>query len=138
MNRFDILQFLNSNPMCHLATVEGDQPRVRGMLMYRADDAGIIFHTGKPKDVFRQIEKNQKVEVCFYNAESGTQVRVAGRAEFLEDQALLHEIVEARPFLKPVVEQHGYDMLGVFRVADGVATVWTMETNLAGKEYIEL
>jgi len=46
MNKTQILEFTNTNPVCRLATVEGDQPRVRGMMMYKADDEGIIFHTG--------------------------------------------------------------------------------------------
>ena len=43
MNKSQILDFLNTNPVCHLATVEGDQPRVRGMMMYKADQDGIVF-----------------------------------------------------------------------------------------------
>ncbi|MCU0915360.1 MAG: pyridoxamine 5'-phosphate oxidase family protein [Planctomycetes bacterium] len=46
MTREQILEFVNANPLCHLATCEGQQPRVRGMMMYRADAAGLIFHTG--------------------------------------------------------------------------------------------
>ena len=40
MTREQILEFLNANPVCHLATCEGKQPRVRGMMMYRADATG--------------------------------------------------------------------------------------------------
>jgi uncharacterized pyridoxamine 5'-phosphate oxidase family protein len=32
MNREEILQFISTNPACHLATMEGNQPRVRGSL----------------------------------------------------------------------------------------------------------
>lgn len=38
MNKTDILQFINDNPACTLATVEDNRPRVRGTLMYRADE----------------------------------------------------------------------------------------------------
>ena len=138
MNKAEILEFLNSNPMCRLATVEGDQPRVRGMMMYRADENGIVFHTGGPKDLFRQLRANPKVEVCFNNADNSKQVRVAGTAELVEDDALKREIVEARPFLKPIVEAYGSDLLKVFRITRCVATVWTMEMNLRPKEYVRL
>ena len=43
MNKEDTLQFLNTNPVCHLATIEGNQPRVRGMLMHKADSTGITL-----------------------------------------------------------------------------------------------
>jgi len=32
MNKAEIMAFLNSNPVCRLATLDGDQPRVRGMM----------------------------------------------------------------------------------------------------------
>lgn len=48
MQRNEILQFMNANPTCYLATMENDQSRVRGMSMYRADEQGILFHTAAP------------------------------------------------------------------------------------------
>ena len=138
INKAEILEFLNSNPVCHLATVEGDEPHVRGMLMYRADDTGILFHTGDFKDLYRQLRDNRNVELCFNNLGSNTQIRVCGTAEFVEDQNVKEEMVKARKFLKPWVQERGYDMLKVFRVTDCTATVWTIERNLAPKEYIKL
>ena len=78
MNKVEILDFLNSNPVCHLATIDGDQPRVRGMLMYRADENGILFHTGSFKDLYKQMQQNPNVELCFSSADSSKQVRVSG------------------------------------------------------------
>lgn len=138
MNRNEIIEFLNANPSCHLATVEGDQPRVRGLWMYRADDSGLIFHTGSTKDLLRQIRANPKVEVCFKNSESGRQVRVAGTAEVVEDDALKARIAEERPFLKSVMEKYGKEILQVFRVTGCLATWWTMAENLKPKEYVRL
>ena len=86
MNREAILAFLNANPGCHLATVEGDQPRVRGMFMYRADEHGIIFHTGAFKSLYSQLRGNKKVEICLNSPD--TQVRIAGAVEVLYDAPL--------------------------------------------------
>jgi uncharacterized pyridoxamine 5'-phosphate oxidase family protein len=133
MNREQIPEFLNANPVCHLATCEGSQPRVRGMMMYRADASGLIFHTGKFKALSRQLLANKQVEVCFNSQD--TQVRVAGVAEIVEDTGLKKEIVEARPFMKPWVEKHGYDLLVVFRVMQCQAAVWTMTTNFEPTGY---
>jgi len=56
MNKSEILGFLNANPLCHLATVEGNKPHVRGMMLYRADENGLIFHTGMNcPPLFRQL-----------------------------------------------------------------------------------
>jgi len=138
MNRQGIIEFLNKNPMCCLATEEGKKPRVRGMMIYRADSDGIIFHTGTSKDLYKQITKNANVELCFYNLEKGIQVRVEGKAVENKDAGLKKEIIEARPFMKPWLEQYGEEVLAVFAVKNPVAVIWTMETNFTPKEYIPL
>jgi uncharacterized pyridoxamine 5'-phosphate oxidase family protein len=138
MNREEILEFMNNNPIIHLATVEKKRPRVRSLLAYRADESGLIFHTGKTKDLYKQLSENPEVEICYNNLEEGVQIRVSGIAELKEDLELKKEIVEAREFLKPWVEKDGYDFLAVYQVKDLTATVWTMETNLEPKRYIQL
>ncbi len=63
---------------------------------------------------------------------------IAGVAEIVEDMGLKKEIVEARPFMKPWVEEHGYDLLVVFRVTQCQAAVWTMATNFEPTHYQKL
>lgn len=140
MNKKEILDFVNSNPIFHMATVDGDTPHVRGMLLFRADDDGIVFNTGKIKDLYRQLNKNQKVELCFSNGifENLIQVRIAGTVEALEDLELKKEIVAKRDFLKPWIDRVGYDQLAVYVLRKGTATVWTMATNTDPKEYTQL
>jgi len=140
MNKTEILGFLNANPVFHLATVEGNRPHVRGMYLYRADENGILFHTGKMKDVHRQLTVNPNVEMGFNNGkfENLIQVRVSGHAELIEDMELKKEIVQKREFLKPWVERDGYDSLAVYWIRKGMAVVWTMNANFAPKEPVEL
>jgi pyridoxamine 5'-phosphate oxidase len=135
MNKTEILAFIRKNPMGNVATVEGNKPHVRGMETFRADEKGLIFYTDKTKDVYKQIVKNPEVEVS-YVAE-GTQVRISGRMEILEDQTLKNEIVAARLFLKPIHESSGYKNLGVMRLAKGKATVWSMQTIAEPKTFID-
>jgi pyridoxamine 5'-phosphate oxidase len=140
MNKAEIFAFLNANPVCHLATLDGDKPRVRGMLLYRADDHGIIFHTGKMRDLHKQLTANPNVELSFHNGsnEDLTQVRISGAVELVEDIELKKQIVRDRDFLQPFVEQAGYDPLAVYRLKKGVVSIWRMRTNLEPKEYVEL
>jgi uncharacterized pyridoxamine 5'-phosphate oxidase family protein len=140
MTRSEIYEFLNANPVFHLATVEGKRPHVRGILLYRADEHGIIFQTGKVKDLHHQLTENPHVEMSFNNGkfEDLIQVRISGTVELVDDPDLKKEIVEKREFLKPLVEKFGYDPLVVYRMKNGIATIWTMKTNLAQKEYVEL
>lgn len=138
MTKEDIIKFVNENLACYFATAENNQPHVRGMRAYRADENGIIFHTGNMKDLYKQINSNPLVEICFFDQNSNTQIRVKGKVIIKDDIELKKEIVEARPFLKPLIEKKGYDMLIVFQVADCIAHAWTLETNLSPKEYISL
>ena len=100
MNEKEMYDFMNANPGFHLATVEGDQPRVRGMLLFRADDNGLIFHTASTKDVYSQIMSNPKAEMCFFG--NGTQIRVTGVLEHVIDDELKEEIFNhpSRKFLQ--------------------------------------
>lgn len=136
MNKDDVITFANANPVCYLATVEGDTPRVRAVRMFKADERGILIQTMNMKDLYNQLVVNGKVELCFNSPDK--QVRVKGTAEFLEEQSVKEEVLKARPFLKGLVDAQGWDVIKVFRVANAEAFVWTMATNLAPKEYIKL
>ena len=133
MTREEIWKFLNAHPMCHLATLENGRPRVRGMLLYRAGEQGLIFHTGAGKALAKQVAAGAPVEACFNSPD--TQVRVAGVVQVADDMALKKEIVAARPFLQPWVAKHGYDLIVVFRVVQCEAAVWTMATNFVPTAY---
>ncbi len=140
MERSELLALINRNPAFFLATVEEGEPRVRGMLLYRADEDGIVFHTGTMKDLCRQLLADPAVELCFNDWQRNIQVRVRGKAVPVNDPRFREEIVNSpgREFLKPWVEKMGMDVLAVFRVVDCQAHTWNMETNFAAKEFIPL
>ncbi len=137
MNKSEILAFLNANPTCFLATVEGDKPHVRAIGMVNADEDGIIIETGTFKDMYKQMVANPNVELCFYNAKDGTQIRVSGAVEPVDDRKLKDEIIAQRPFLKQRVAEGGYEAMGVFRLK-GVAYVWSFQTGNEPKKYVQL
>ncbi len=138
MDKTEVLAFLNDNHDCHLATVEGNKPHVRAIGIYRADENGIIIQTSKVKDLYKQLSANPNVELCFNNSKGSMQVRVSGTVELDEDIELKKEILAKRHFLKPLVEKEGYEVLAIYRLKKGAATVWTFPTNLAPKTYIQL
>jgi uncharacterized pyridoxamine 5'-phosphate oxidase family protein len=144
MTKEEIFDFLNSNLAFHLATVENGEPRVRGMMLYKADETGIVFHTGGFKDVYKQIITNPKVQMCFNDVATGTQVRVRGILEEVMDTELKDEISNhpTRAFLKKLREnstdENFYDSIRVFRMKNGIANIWTFNTNFAPKQDILL
>lgn len=135
MNKQEMLALMNQNPAFFLATVDGDQPRVRGMLLYKADESGIVFHSGSMKEVTRQVLNNPKVECCFNDFKTGRQLRVRGQLEILDDRKLKDEIADhpSRAFLKPWKEggelSDFYETFVVFKMTDGVGVTWTMASN---------
>ncbi len=70
------------------------------MLLFRADENGIIFHTASTKDLYKQNMKNPKAEMCFSG--NGIQIRVTGTLEQVLDENLREEIFThpSRAFLQ--------------------------------------
>ncbi len=77
-----VCQFLDEAQTYYLATVEGDQPRVRPFGTALVYEGKLYIETGKVKAVSRQIAANPKVEICAFKG--GEWLRVAG--ELVDDQ----------------------------------------------------
>lgn len=138
MNKDQILALINKTTFCTLATVDGTKPRARTVMILRADERGILFNTGKMKDLYRQIAANPEVELCFYEHTERVQVRVSGRLEEQRDAETIELVLSKLPFLKPIVEAHGTDTLAPYALKHGRATVWTMATNMEPKTFVDL
>ena len=61
----EIREFANQNPTTWLSTSVGDQPHLRAMAMWFADESGFYFHTGTQKRLSVQLKNNPKVELGF-------------------------------------------------------------------------
>lgn len=135
----EIIELISSNPVFHLATVENGKPHVRGMLLYKADENGIVFHTGTFKNVHRQLQVNPSVELCFQIQKTGEQIRISG--DLVQDKSpeLIDEIYNhpTRGFLRSFGESIKNKM-AVYRLPKGKACVWTMQTNADPNSYIDI
>ena len=92
-----VYDFLNEAGAYYLATVEGDQPRVRPfgtMLLY---DGKLYIQTGKVKNVSKQISANPKVEICAFK--DGKWVRVTGILENDDNRDVKVAMLEKMPHL---------------------------------------
>lgn len=138
MNITDCIKFANENKLSFLATVEENQPRVRALGFWFADETGFYFQTATIKELYYQLKKNPKTEVCFYKKENatGTMLRIAGEVEFINDKNLKERVLNERPFLKEFGLTVESPYLVIFRISHGKAHFWTMDNNLKPKEYI--
>jgi uncharacterized pyridoxamine 5'-phosphate oxidase family protein len=137
MNFQDYIKFANEQGVCYIATTEGDQPRVRALRMWFADDKGFYFQTESVKSIYKQLKNNNKVELCFYapGPNAGKMMRATGKVEFLNDLVLKSKVLTERPFLKALGIKGPEDpLLVIFRVYSGEAYFWTMANNMKEAE----
>ena len=78
----EVYEFIKAAGTYYLATVEGDQPRVRPFGTIDLFEDKLYIQTGKVKAVSRQIEANPKVELCAFK--DGKWLRVSG--ELVRDE----------------------------------------------------
>ena len=76
-----VYNFLKEAQTYYLATVEGDQPRVRPFGTINIFEGKLYIQTGRVKDVAKQLAANPKAEICAFK--DGVWVRVAG--ELVDD-----------------------------------------------------
>jgi len=63
----EVYKFLKECGTYYLATVEGDQPRVRPFGTVDLFEGKLYIQTGKVKNVSRQLAENPKIEICAFN-----------------------------------------------------------------------
>ena len=76
----------------YIATTDGDQPHVRPFDGAAVVDDKLYIGTAKTKDVYKQIEKNPKVEI--FSMETGV-VRFTAEAYPVKDDELNAQIFDA-------------------------------------------
>lgn len=60
----EVYEFLKKCETYYLATMDGDQPRVRPFGTVNIFEGKLYIQTGKSKDVSKQMMKNPKIEIC--------------------------------------------------------------------------
>ena len=99
-----VCQFLKDAGVYYLATVEGDQPRVRPFGTAHIFEGKLYIQTGKVKPTSRQLLENPKAEISAFH--NGTWIRVAG--ELVEDDRLeaKKSMLDAYPNLRNMYDEN--------------------------------
>ena len=115
----NVFDFLKEAGIYYLATVEGDQPRVRpfGTILIYEDK--LYIQTGKSKPVSKQLAANPKAELCAFK--KGAWVRVSG--ELVNDDRIevKKAMLDAYPDLRYMYNEHDNNTQ-VLYFSHGVAT----------------
>jgi len=99
-----VYEFLKKAGTYYLATVEGDQPRVRPFGTVNIFEGRLYIQTGKSKSVSKQLSVNPKAEICAFRG--GTWLRVAG--ELVEDDRVeaRKSMLDAYPSLRKMYDEN--------------------------------
>lgn len=113
-----ICDFLKKAEVYYLATVEGDQPRVRPFGTVNIFENKLYIQTGKIKPVSKQLSINPKAEICAFCG--GTWIRVSG--ELVEDDRTeaKKSMLDAYPNLR-----------SIYNETDGNTQVWHFKNGVA-------
>lgn len=114
-----VVKFLKDAGVYYLATVEGDQPRVRPFGTAHVFEGKLYIQTGKIKNVSKQLHANPKAEICAF--QGGEWLRVAG--ELIEDDRLeaRQSMLDAYPDLQKMYKADDGNT-EVFYFKDATAT----------------
>jgi general stress protein 26 len=98
-----------------LATIDGDQPRIRPVSPVKTDGFTVYIANLRRYHKTAELEINHKVELCYLD-EHHDQVRITGVAEVVTDRALLQEIWDDNPLLRKYLGSLDNPELIVYRV----------------------
>ena len=114
-----ICKFLKEASVYYLATVEGDQPRVRPFGTAHIFEGKLYIQTGKIKPVSKQLAANPKAEICAFH--NGAWLRVAG--ELVNDDRIeaKKSMLDAYSNLRGMYDEKD-DNTQVLYFKNGVAT----------------
>lgn len=114
-----VLAFLRENPTFYLATLEGEQPRVRPFGAVALFENRLYLITNNQKSVYRQLKTNPNLELCV-TAEDGAWLRVTAKAVFDSRREARVAMLEQNPSLTKLY--HADDgVMEVFYLKDATA-----------------
>ena len=119
-----VYEFLKSAGTYYLATVEGDQPRVRPFGTILCFEGRLYIQTGKSKPVSKQLSLNPKAEICAF--QDGRWIRVCG--ELIEDDRVeaRKAMLDAYPELRSMYDENdGNTQVFYFRNASATIASFT-------------
>ncbi len=99
-NMQEVQAYLKECGAFFIATADGDQPRVRPFGVSEIIDGRLYFLTGKVKDVYKQIDKNGKIEICALKASGSEWMRLYGTLVNDETLSVKETFLERNPHLK--------------------------------------
>src|SRR5436305_7889993 len=93
------LAVIRADRFPHLATIDGDQPRLRPVSPVRTEGFTVFVANLRPYHKTVEIAANPRVELCYLD-DHHDQVRITGLAEVVTDPVILQEVWDSNPLLR--------------------------------------
>ena len=116
----EVRDFLKECGVYYLATIEGDKPRVRPFGTAEIFEGHLYIQTGKKKDVFKQLEQNNNVELCGFK--DGKWIRVSGRLIIDDRVEAKKDMLDKNPNLRGMYNEND-DNTAVLYFESGKAVI---------------
>ncbi len=115
----EVYEFIKKCGTYYLATVDGDQPRVRPFGTVNLFDGKLYIQTGLKKDCAKQMIATPKAEICCFA--DGTWLRLGGTVVLDERVEAKKSMLDAYPHLRRMYDEND-DNTAVFYFKDATAT----------------
>ena len=95
----DVIDYFKTQPLMYLATIDGDQPKVRPMaLIYHKDICWFVSIAGRKK--IKELDANNNVEFAInpHDREDMSTIRGTGKAILIDDQEIRQDLASAIPW----------------------------------------
>lgn len=119
-NMQEVQAYLKECGAFFIATVDGDQPRVRPFGVSEIINDRLYIMTGKVKDVYKQMAKNGKFEICALKPNGSEWMRLSGTLEPDETLAVKEEFLNRNETLKSMYKADD-DNMAVLYITDATA-----------------
>ena len=119
-NMQEVQNYLKECGAFFIATVDIDQPRVRPFGVSEIIDGRLYIMTGKVKDVYKQMAKNGKFEICALKKSGSEWLRLSGTLVNDETLAVKEEFLRRNPSLKSMYKADDGNM-AVLYIKDATA-----------------
>ena len=122
----EVWKFLKECGVYYLSTIDGDKPRVRPFGTIEIFENHLYIQTGKKKDVYKQIEKNNNVEICAFK--DGQWIRVEGKLIPDDRREAKKDMLDKNPDLRGMYNEDDDNTI-VLYFTSGKATIYSFVTS---------
>lgn len=120
----EAVQFISEAGVFYIATVDGNEPKVRPFGAVFEDEGKVYFVTGNQKDVYKQLQANPHFEVSA-TAKDGRWIRLKGKAVFDDNLTVKIRAFDMFPSLKNIYHSPESPIFEAFYVTEGEATIYS-------------